>query len=192
VNDTGSGTASDSAGATTKSVNPYLTRIENAATLFASSWTPAKGYYYTWGTSTQRDFARATFAAGQAISWVDLIPIEENLDGRDSAEANAYHNIVKMELHSAAKMATQSDNPKESYKAECAKMLEDAKMAFGNNMTTDAIGRAFFDEIVSIQYKSSSIKWADKVGDIFVPGELISKWEISYTQKRIAPNQSAI
>jgi hypothetical protein len=178
---------------TTKYLNPYLTRIELAATDLLASMAKAGGFWYDWGSSTQRDFAKATFVKGSAISWVDLIPIEDNLDGPNSAEVNLYQNRVKMVVTTAAKMAVDNDNPKEAYKVEIAKMIEDLKKVFGNNLAVSAQAISFYNEIISIMYTGApEIKWDDAAGDAFTPGKLITKWDITYAQKRAEPNQRGL
>lgn len=181
--------------ATTKATLAYLTRIENNLIAFIESFATANGYFYNWGSADQRDLAKALeageFSTTIPCAWMDMQPIEENVDGIESSDSLAYQNVIKLKIWSAIQLSAESSNPKESYKIECAKMLEDLKLAFGNNITNSVEAAALFDELQEIKYNTSEIEWHDKSGDQMTPGYLRSEWGVTYIQQRMNPNQYA-
>jgi hypothetical protein len=193
TNDTGSSAWSAVVAATTSSANDFLTRIETALTSMLIVPRIANGFWFDWSTSTTRDFAQSLPTATSAIGWVDLVPVEESVDAEAQCDFNGYHNKISVEIYSAAALATTSNNPKESCKQVCSKMLEDIKKLMGTNLgASSAAQQAFWDEVASVEYKRSTILWADKSADVMIPGWLKTEFTIGYVQRRAEPTQSGI
>ena len=173
---------------TTSQTLPHLTRLEAAVVALIDGLATTDGYWYSWGTSNERDLARVTFGASVPCAWVDLVPIEDTLDGENSDDSWGYTNRVKMVVTAAVRHDSEASNPKEAYKADCNKMSEDLKRAFGNNLSTAVTAVNFFNEIEHCKYVRSEIQWMDKSADILVPGFLKTEWELTYTQLRTDPS----
>lgn len=164
------------------SVEPILTRIESAMTSLIDGMMISNGFFFDWGTVGQRDLAKVSKFPS---AWIDIDEEEENVDGLDSAHANAYQNEVIFQVSAVGKLTSKKAIPNEAIKIISNRVLHDLKKIFGINFALlKGTG------VTSIMYQGSN-RIFHISGDIFTPETLMSRWRVRYSQSRTEPTEVA-
>lgn len=153
---------------------PILTSIEAAMKSAIGAMSATDGYNYNWIDVHQPDIALATFPNS-----VIMIEAERCVDESDGASGQLYTNEVDFLIIVRGKITTTTSIPNYSVNAEHNKAIDDLKKLFGTNYhITNTCDR--------IMYKSSE-REIKKNGDVFIPGELLTRWTVYYRQDRLSP-----
>jgi len=108
-----------------------------------------------------------------------MVEAERCVDESDGAAAQLYTNEVDFLIIVRSQLASVVDIPNYSVNADHNKALDDLKKLFGTNYhITNTCDR--------IMYKSSE-REIKKNGDIFVPGDMLTRWVVYYRQDRQSP-----
>jgi hypothetical protein len=138
------------------------------------------GFNFDWGECNSEDLAHATFP--HAI----IDPVEEEcLDETDGAWALAYRNKLIFKIKIRQEASTEDINPKYGIRELFFLALDDLKKLFGNNCTLAG-------EVECMIYKGSNFDMT-RIGnnDIFIPYEMLTNWQVEYSQSRINPAEHA-
>jgi hypothetical protein len=155
-------------------VAPILTSIETAMKTAIDAMTTTGGYNYNWNNVHQPDIALATFPNS-----VIMIESERCVDESDGASGQLYTNEADFIIIVRGQITSVTDIPNYSVNSEHNKALDDLKKLFGTNFhITNTCDR--------IMYKSSEREIKNN-GDVFIPGELLTKWTVYYRQDRLSP-----
>jgi len=151
-----------------------LSNIEAAMKTAIDGMTVAGGYNYAWNNVHQPDLAFATYPNS-----VIMVEAERCVDESDGAAAQLYTNEVDFLIIVRSQLSGVVDIPNYSVNADHNKALDDLKKLFGTNYhITNTCDR--------IMYKSSE-REIKKNGDIFVPGDMLTRWVVYYRQDRQSP-----
>jgi len=153
---------------------PIITNIETAMKTAIDAMTVVGGYNYNWNSPHQPDLALASFPC-----CVILIESERCVDDQNGSDERVYTNEIDFLLIVTGQLSSTTDIPNYSINAEHNKSLDDLKKVFGTNYhITNTC-----DKIMYLGMERE-IK---KNGDIYVPGEMATRWKVYYRQDRLTP-----
>ena len=155
-----------------------FTNIKTQLKEIISNITVDAGYNYDWGPVNQKNYS---LLVSPAFPRCELYFTEDNKD--ENANANAYSNYLNCEIRIGNKLTFSSLSPEYDIEDILFSALDDLKSAFGKNPSLN-------DTCDFIQYKSAS-KEMSSISDQWIPGKLITKWEIRYCQDRVDTSQYA-
>lgn len=151
-----------------------LTSIESAMKSAIDGMTVAGGYNYAWNNVHQPDLALATFP-----NCIIMIEAERCVDESDGAACQLYTQECDFLIVVRGQLSTVTDIPNYSVNAEHNKALDDLKKLFGTNYHIT-------NNCDKIMYKGME-REIKKNGDIYVPGEMVTRWTVYYRQDRQSP-----
>lgn len=153
--------------------------ILSAGVLIAAMRTTG-GYNFNWGESNLEDMALATFPHA-----IIKVVEEECLDDENGAHSSAYHNMVRLEIMIRQIADKENANPMYDVRELFFQALDDLKKLFGSNCTLGGY-------VDCMMYVGAEFDFT-RIGndDIFVPYEMITRWQVRYTQSRTTPANHA-
>jgi hypothetical protein len=134
----------------------------------------ANPYNYQWGTSNQRDMAKASFPSANIY-----LESETNVDENNGTWAQSYMNELTYRIEVKAQLSGEFTNPIQEIHKNLFKCLDDLKRLFGNKWNMEST-------CDTIMYKSMEII-EERSGDIFIPSKMITRWLVRYEQDRLDP-----
>jgi len=129
-------------------------------------------YNFNWGSINVRDQAFIKYPS----AWI-IFTDEAGEQTIDQPVANAYDNVVLMEISIKTKLDETNTDPRFTNRNELYKALEDIKKAF-----KDGLGSANDTNYVGFEIVDSEGK------DIFTPSHAVMRWSIHYSQDRTNPD----
>lgn len=157
---------------------PILTDIEAAMKSLIQNMAVSGDYNYNWGTVNEDDMALCVFPCAEIILTEDT-----SLDDPEGAWYQAYNNEATFNIVIRGKLDSVEKNPNYSINTVHNKALDDLKKLFGTVYHLS-------DTCDRIMYVSMN-REIKKNGDVFMPGEMTTVWNVRYTQDRLSPETPA-
>ena len=163
-----------------------LVQQKNTIINLIKSMTQLGGFNYDWDTVNQLEYNIGTFPRVFSMS-----KKEDNLDTVGGIGSNDYTNKVTWELHIVGMLTYSSDNPMFDIDEVLFLALDDLKMVFGRNVYSNpqGVGYNLNATCDSFLYKGFENDYSST--DQFIPRDIITKWEATYSQDRATPNNYA-
>jgi hypothetical protein len=130
--------------------------------------TVAHGYGVTFGSVNQPDMALMTYPSA------DITYTSENIVGDDAMAQYGFCD-VEFQIKLRVKHSDAEEIPQHEIDADMDTLLDAVKTKFGINSGALAIT----NKTTYIVYKGFEKEFA-KSGDVFIPGVLITKWNVRY------------